>query len=316
MRRGPALACLITALLGCVWSKPGNAQVWETLTPDGTIVAVTEVEDVPDDGLEDVREDVREDVPDEPPLPPPRFEAESEGLIRLPDQEVPETPPPPLPPPAEPLAPAAPTVDESPAATDACQEHCGENETCRGWRQHLRRWKLKMQASHWGFPEYFNEPPLGASVDAARDAQIAQGVRDQLFLHHVDFYPDNTARADRLTPYGELRLHEVVRKAIDHGLPLRIETVVGRADLDQARRVSVIEYCRAKGLDIPAEMIVVDVQQRGVSAKEAADIYYNQLQQTKNGGVQSTTSGTGTGTTVTTGATTPSGGAMTPAGQP
>jgi hypothetical protein len=150
-----------------------------------------------------------------------------------------------------------------------------------------------MQYSHWGFPEFFVPTPLGASVAAACEAQIVQGLKDQSFLHHVDFYPDDTADAHRLTPYGERRLQQLVNDCMTHGLPLLIESVVGRPQLDQARREFVIGYCQAQQLGLPEELIAIADQYRGIAGAEAAVLYRGLLQQTQAGGTSDDNGGAG-----------------------
>jgi hypothetical protein len=220
----------------------------------------------------------------EPPVPLPPIDS---GSVEV--QPLPEIGPGQLPQGPEEFEAIAPPVAEgqrAPMPTDATACPCCDPPG-RGWRHRFHAWKRDMQASHWGYPEYFEEPPLGAAVYAVRDQQITRGIRDQLFLHHFDFYPDDTAQADLLTPYGERRLRELVRKAMACGLPLRIETAVGQPELDRARQLSVIEYCETQGLEIPADLILVGVQYRGIPAAEAVEIYRNQIKQTQSGGVAS-----------------------------
>src|SRR5262245_39281358 len=64
--------------------------------------------------------------------------------------------------------------------------------------------KPHLQASHWGYPEYFEERPFGTYVLQAEQMQVTNGLRDQQVLYEYDFNPGD--RSAKLSPRGEYQL--------------------------------------------------------------------------------------------------------------
>lgn len=147
------------------------------------------------------------------------------------------------------------------------------------WHGHF---KPKMQASHWGYHEYFSAPPLGAFMHGAFETQVANGQAAQLVLYRYDFCDSGFADGTQLNDRGRRRLHKMARLLAASPLPLMIECSMVSRELDDARRAAV--YGELTGLlpkPISFERIVlVKPDDPGLSGVEAVEIHENMLQQT------------------------------------
>jgi hypothetical protein len=135
--------------------------------------------------------------------------------------------------------------------------------------------------------------PLGATVYAPMEIQIANAQAARLALYHYDFFEGSAV----LTPRGRDRLHEIAALLPACFAPVVVERTIWTPELDTARRAMVYNELSQLGFPLPPERVVVGVPTpigwRGV---EADIVYHNLLIQTLAGGA-----GRGTGTSSPTG---------------
>lgn len=150
------------------------------------------------------------------------------------------------------------------------------------WRHRL---KTGLQAWHWGWAEEFDEPPLGACVNAHREVQICNGLAAQMVLYGYDFCSADGPDAASLNVHGQQRLWAMVELAHHtRQRPIGIERS-GNPALDAARRAQVIGLLRISKADLPETCVVIGCPTAtGLSGVEARLIYENLLQQTRSGG--------------------------------
>jgi hypothetical protein len=229
--------------------------------------------------------------PAEPPPPPP-----------LPDS--------PTPPPAAPML--TPVVDAglgtppvagtglSPAPVVIDAVPCPPPKTSY-WHSTL---KPKFQYKSWGYPEYFCEPPLGASVNAALQRQKTEGVRQSLFLYQFDFAPPQSEHPERLNATGEYRLRKLAERSLRSGLPLMVEWSLENPQLSEQRRQAVVNYCTENGLGLDDSWVRLAPNEHRLRGPEAKLLYESMLRQT-------TTDGTYSGPSRDQGSQSPSSGGLT-----
>lgn len=177
----------------------------------------------------------------------------------------------------------APMPLEGPALPAA--EHCRRVPRSTGlvstWRYRVRPW---LQATHWGYPENFQAPPLGASVYGHMNAQVANGQAAQLVLYRFDFHDGATGPVAALNPYGRKRLRKLAGLLWASPLPLVIEaSPYDDEQVHVARRLAVLEEL-AKILPeaVPPERVVVaELDDPGLAGEEAELVYRNLLEQTR-----------------------------------
>lgn len=195
--------------------------------------------------------------------------------------------------------PTAPVMATSTASGYSCPNGC--NPPVQRMKEHMRR-------SHWGYPEYFEEQPLGFSVRTSLDRQIERGRAARLMLHHMDFHPEGTERAGQLTVHGQARVRRLAEKCLQRGMPLGIELVNESEDINKTRRESVLAFSETAGLGLTPDMIVTRSEPHRIEAAEALIIQNNLLKQTLSGGGLSDTTGSGSGSSLGLGGGSNSGG--------
>jgi len=170
------------------------------------------------------------------------------------------------------------------------QDGCCHGHACGRRRPTLQdRWhshiKPCLQATHWGYPEYFEERPFGTLVCRHMGTQIANGRADRLVLYHYDFGDGILQDPSELNAHGDWRLCRMAAALQDDVCPIVIECTPGGAELDAARRSHVLAALRNRGLDVPEESVVVGTPPaRGMSGDEAYEIYQGLLMRTRAGG--------------------------------
>lgn len=137
--------------------------------------------------------------------------------------------------------------------------------------------------THWGYPENFAEPVLGAAVAAPVMIQIANGQAAQMVLYDYDFLPPTSPTA--LSQRGRRQLQKVITLAEQTTFPIIIQASLGNEAQDDARREFVIGELAKYAPWIPEMRVVVaDPSAAGLSGTEAAIIYSNMLGRTAAGG--------------------------------
>jgi hypothetical protein len=161
-------------------------------------------------------------------------------------------------------------------------------------RSFWERSRYRMQDCFLGFPEYFNEPPLGHSVYAHYKTHVANGDAARMVLYHYDFVDGS----DVLNPRGRERLGEIAAMLPKNFFPVVIEPDCAPG-LDEARRLGVLTELGRCSFPIPTERVVIGKPPAlGLRGAEAVVIYRNLLRQTQQRGA-----GTGGGGGISTGAT-------------
>jgi hypothetical protein len=168
-----------------------------------------------------------------------------------------------------------------------------------------RRWyaytKPRLQACHWGYPEYFVERPFGTQTLQAEQMQIVNGLRDQQVLYDYDFYPGD--RAAELSPRGHYQLRKIIQRMEIVPSPIILQTAIVDPKLDEARKQHVLDALAAAGVPAVPEIVIVDHPALpGLQGVEGTLIYNNLLQQTQQrGGGFSLDSGNGGGGSINIG---------------
>jgi hypothetical protein len=152
-----------------------------------------------------------------------------------------------------------------------------------GWLSH--RWqyhtKPRLQASHWGYPEEFQEAPFGHYLHAHMNIQVTKGLAAQMVMYHYDFIPED----DKLTRRGHQQLRKLARGFVRDIHPLIIEQTPGRRELDEARRRYVLAELERMHVPVPGEWVRVGLPSaEGTRGQEAQLIDLNLLRQTQMGG--------------------------------
>ena len=160
--------------------------------------------------------------------------------------------------------------------------------------------KPRLAWSHWGYPEQFIDPPLGATVAAPAQIQIANGQAAQMVLYDYDFF-ERGSQAATLNPSGHRKLDRISQWAESNPAPIIVERLTGNDELNEARRQYVIDELQKLPARIPEMRVVVgEPSVARLNGDEATAIYQSLLRRTQ----------TGTGATPTSGSV--SGGGMTP----
>jgi hypothetical protein len=143
--------------------------------------------------------------------------------------------------------------------------------------------KPHLQATHWGYPEYFEERPFGSYAIQAQQMQIANGLRDQQVLYHYDFNVGDEAAT--LTPRGRYQLRKMIQRMEATACPIIVQTTIVNPELDEARRQSVLDALRAAGVPAGPEMVVAEHPPvPGLQGLEGVMVYGNMLLQTQDRG--------------------------------
>jgi hypothetical protein len=178
--------------------------------------------------------------------------------------------------PAEPVA--APRADSPrPAADNDCPDaarrpHCGHHCGCRCQGE-------------------CGQAPFGASVNAAANAQICNGIGARMTLYHYDFCDARAADGYKLNERGVARLGDIARMfPCSNFHPIVIEYTSRNSALDAARRDYVLRALRQMSVPVPEHLVVVGRPEvKGLRGDEAVILDKNLKEQTKNGPTASPT---------------------------
>jgi len=154
----------------------------------------------------------------------------------------------------------------------------------------LRRWwlyraKPHLQATHWGYPEYFHERPFGTLVREHLQRQALNGVTDQLVLYRYDFSDGPGMAAAQLNARGRDQVRKLANMSKETGHPITIERTRDNARMDRARRQAVLRELERQGVAASPEMVVVGTPRAfGMGGDDAIRIYANRMDQTQTQG--------------------------------
>lgn len=150
--------------------------------------------------------------------------------------------------------------------------------------QWWERCKARCRERSWGYPEEFEPAPLGAAVNANASMQTAQGQVARMVLRHYDFVPTT----DQLKPRSKAALLKYGEWACHGAGPLLIEPTPGRPDLDEARRVAVLNELHQGPFALPPELIAIGIPGGGgLRGAEALVVERNLIMQTTSRGSSS-----------------------------
>ena len=164
------------------------------------------------------------------------------------------------------------------------------DEDCQG--NALQRWKRSMQASHWGYPEYFQGNTFGMPNRQAFSANIRDGAIERATLYNMDFYPEDSAQSQMLTPRGIERLQRALCVSQAYGSGLRFEQA-SQSELTQQRRTWLAEHPEVLAAGITIEEIRPIARPMGIQASEGIRRYQQGILNAPSGAQGSTGVGTG-----------------------
>lgn len=147
----------------------------------------------------------------------------------------------------------------------------------------VERWKRSMQASHWGYPEYFHRNTYGYAHRNAFANNIRDGAIERATLYLLDFYPEDSAYAHMLTPKGLEKLEKSICVSTNFGSPLRVEKST-RSDLNERRLKWLSEQTSVVQAGIPHESICLIAKPMGIQATEAIRSYQQGISASRSSG--------------------------------
>jgi hypothetical protein len=174
------------------------------------------------------------------------------------------------------LAPVAPTA----VPGGGCS--CGERRGLFRWRWHRSQCKRHLQEKLLGFPEEFNEWPLGEAAYAHGRTQVANGLAARMVFHLCDFVDGSS----QLNYRGRDKLATIAAALPTTFFPVVVERTPNRPELDAARRELVLAELARGGFPVVAERVVVGPRiAYGMAGYEAyTAIYPSQIRDLAAGG--------------------------------
>lgn len=174
-----------------------------------------------------------------------------------------------------------------PSYTRTGQERVG------GWRWHWFESRRKHQEKYLGYPEEFNEWPLGRSVYAHAGTQVNNGAAARMFFYDYDFV-DGTAE---LNLRGCDKLAVIGAQLPTNFFPVVIERTPKAPGLDQTRRLAILARLAGGPFPVPAERVLIGPPMAtGRMGIEAIVVEQNRLGTVATGGAL--LGGAGAGTSV------------------
>jgi hypothetical protein len=151
---------------------------------------------------------------------------------------------------------------------------CGERQGISRWYWHKTQCKRKLQECALGYPEEFNEWPLGSSLYAHGRTQVANGNAARMVFYHYDFEEGRP----QLNLRGRDKLAKMARLFPTSFAPIVIERTPVTPGLDDQRRAALLAELAGSRFPIPPERVVIGPPiAHGLTGFEAVVIYGNQL---------------------------------------
>jgi hypothetical protein len=158
---------------------------------------------------------------------------------------------------------------------------CGNRHGLSRWRWHRTQCKRHLQEHFLGYPEEFNEWPLGASVYAHARTQKANGQAARMIFYHYDFVDGSS----QLNTRGRDKLLTVAATLPTSFFPIVVERTPKDAGLDQSRKAVLLAELAKGSFPVPAERILIGPSiANGMTGLESLLIYGRQLQNLSSGG--------------------------------
>lgn len=196
-----------------------------------------------------------------------------------------EAAPAPAPAPRAPAPLANPSAGTMPYAGEICPPR--RPGPIRRWHE---RCKANCRDKLWGYPEEFQDAPLGAMLEGHLAAQIANGRAARMVLYQYDFIPGT----DRLKQRGRIQLAKFIPCLHMYGII--VEPSGSGPALDEARRQTVLRELAGDEFRIAGAQVVVGRPlRRGIEGPEGALVERSLMNQTTIKGGTSVTGGGGGG---------------------
>jgi hypothetical protein len=158
---------------------------------------------------------------------------------------------------------------------------CGDRRGFARWRWHRRQCKRHLQEHFIGYPEEFNEWPLGQAAYAHARTQAANGLAARMVFYHYDFV-DGTSE---LNLRGRDKLAKVATVLPRTFYPVVVERTPKEPGLDTSRRSMIVAALAKGSFPTPPERVVIGPSiANGMTGLEGLLIYGNQLQNLSSGG--------------------------------
>ncbi len=151
---------------------------------------------------------------------------------------------------------------------------CGGRTGFFAWRKHTAACKRHWQEHFLGYPEEFNEWPLGSSLYAHERTQVANAKVANLTFYDYDFVNESAV----LNAKGRQKLSRVMQELPRSFNPIIVEQTAYAPGLDQARRQMLFTELANGAFPVPPERIMVGPPiSVGLSGAEAELQYVNQI---------------------------------------
>lgn len=129
--------------------------------------------------------------------------------------------------------------------------------SCKDCKQTAsQRWKRSLQASHWGYKDYFQQNTFGDSLRSGFSANIRDGALERSTLYLMDFYPEASPNAHMLNAKGLERLEKAIAVSQAYGRGLRVELTRTRPELNEQRANWLVEHPSVLAAGMSPESIV------------------------------------------------------------
>jgi hypothetical protein len=180
----------------------------------------------------------------------------------------------------ETVAPAMADVPVGAPGAPSCT--CGDRHGFARWRWHRTQCKRHLQEHFLGYPEEFNEWPLGYALHTHARTQIQNAQTGNLVFYHYDFV-DGTSQ---LNLRGQDKLAKLGLYLPTTFSPVVVERTPKEAGLDESRRLALVSALGQGSFPVPGERIVIGppFATNGLSGLEPLAIYGNELNGIRAGG--------------------------------
>jgi hypothetical protein len=167
----------------------------------------------------------------------------------------------------------------APAAPGGCS--CGDRHGVSRWWYHKTQCKRRLQECALGYPEEFNEWPLGSSLYAHGRTQVANGNAARMVFYHYDFVDGGR----QLNVRGRDKLAKLAKLLPASFCPVLIERTPATPGLDEQRRGLLLAELAGSPFPVPPERVVIGPSPTaGLTGYEAIVLYGNQLSVLQAGG--------------------------------
>lgn len=157
-----------------------------------------------------------------------------------------------------------------------------------GWRQRHAERKRHLQDAFIGYPEEFNEWPLGSSLYDLGRTEVANGQAARLILNHMDFVGDTAV----LNYRGQDKLMAIAAQLPTNFAPVIVERTPWAPQIAEDRRLAILGMLAHGSFPIPAERVVIAPPiARGLTGVEAVIANTSRTTQFTNGGTNVAGSG-------------------------